>query len=54
MVGVDEAPILSANLWGDNYGSANTGRAQGNALVSASDFSGFGDLAHVATTTSQG
>ena len=43
VVGVEQAPILSASLWGDNYGSADTGRAQGNALVTLADLTGRGD-----------
>ncbi|MER9300882.1 BamA/TamA family outer membrane protein [Mesorhizobium sp. M0621] len=54
VVGVDEAPIFSASLWGDDYGSASTGKAQGNALVTLTDMTGFGELARLMGTFSEG
>lgn len=54
VVGVEQAPILSASLWGDNYGGSGTGRAQGNALVTLTDFTGLGDQTRFTGVFSEG
>lgn len=54
VVTVEQAPLLSVALWGDNAGSASTGRAQANAQASITDLSGYGDLTRLAGTASQG
>ncbi|WP_315833837.1 ShlB/FhaC/HecB family hemolysin secretion/activation protein [Bradyrhizobium prioriisuperbiae] len=54
VVGVDQAPIFSASVWGDNYGSRSVGRAQGNALVALTDVTGYGDLTRLSGVYSQG
>ena len=54
VVGVEQAPILSASLGGDNYGQTGTGRNQGNALVALTDLTGLGDQTHVMGSFSEG
>lgn len=54
VVGVEQAPVLSASVWGDNYGSRSVGRAQGNALVALTDVTGYGDLTRLSGVYSQG
>ena len=54
VVGVEQAPILSASLWSDNYGSVDTGRAQGNALVALADLTGLGDQTRFTGAFSEG
>ncbi|MET4716733.1 hemolysin activation/secretion protein [Bradyrhizobium japonicum] len=54
VVGVAQAPVVGGGLWGDNYGSANVGKAQGNGLISLTDVSGYGDLTRLSGTLSQG
>jgi hemolysin activation/secretion protein len=54
VVDVDQAPILSASAWGDNYGSAGTGRAQANVLVTLADLSGLGDQTRLTGSFSEG
>lgn len=43
VVGVEQAPIVSASLAGDNHGSPSTGHAQSNTLVTLTDLTGLGD-----------
>ncbi|MDJ1157024.1 ShlB/FhaC/HecB family hemolysin secretion/activation protein [Chelatococcus sp. SYSU_G07232] len=54
VIGVEQAPIFSATLWGDNSGSASTGRAAGNAQASLTDITGHGDLTRLSGTISEG
>ena len=54
VVGVEQAPILSASLGGDNYGQDGTGRNQGNALVALTDLTGLGDEMRFAGAFSEG
>lgn len=54
VVNVEQAPVLSASLWGDNYGSADTGRVQGNALVTLADLTGRGDRTRFTAGGSEG
>lgn len=54
IVGVEQQPVFSASVGGDNYGSASTGLAQGNASVTLTDLTGYGDLTGVAGTFSEG
>lgn len=54
IVGVEQAPVFSASVWGDNYGSRSVGRAQGNALVALTDVTGYGDLTRLSGVYSQG
>ena len=54
IVDVAQEPIFSAGVWGDNYGSASTGQAQGNALVTLTDLTGHGDLTQLNGTFSEG
>lgn len=53
-VDIREGPILSGMGWVDNYGDASTGRAQGNALLSVADATGFAERASVRATVSEG
>lgn len=43
IVGIEQAPVFSASLWEDNYGRADSSRAQSNALVTLTDLTGLGD-----------
>jgi len=54
VVGVEQAPILSALLGGDNYGGSDTGRAQGNAQVALTDLTGLGDQTRFTGAFSEG
>ena len=54
VVGVEQALILSTSLGGDNYGSSDTGRAQGNALVALTDLTGLGDQTRFTGVFSEG
>jgi hemolysin activation/secretion protein len=54
IVGVEQAPILSASLGADNYGQTGTGRNQGNALVALTDLTGLGDEMRFAGAFTEG
>ncbi|WP_245415461.1 ShlB/FhaC/HecB family hemolysin secretion/activation protein [Hoeflea marina] len=54
VIGVEQAPLLSASLWGDNAGSASTGRAEASAMVTITDLSGYGDRTQLTSTVSEG
>jgi hemolysin activation/secretion protein len=54
VVGVEQTPVLSASLWGNNFGDYSTGKAQGNASVNVTDLSGYGDLTQLTGTFSEG
>ncbi|MGD9480390.1 ShlB/FhaC/HecB family hemolysin secretion/activation protein [Shinella sp. G-2] len=54
IVAVEQTPLFSMNLWGDNAGSASTGRAQANAQATVTDLSGYGDLTRLTATASKG
>lgn len=54
MVDVAEEPVLSASLYGDNYGSPSTGRAQGHAQLAISDLTGRGELTQFGFSYSEG
>lgn len=53
-IDVDQAPILSGSLWGNNFGDPSTGRAQANAQLTITDLSGTGDLTRLSGVASQG
>lgn len=54
VVGVEQAPLWSAALWGDNYGGADTGRTQSNALVTLADLTGLGEQTRFTGIVSEG
>lgn len=54
IVGVEQAPIISGSVWGDNHGSVNTGREQGNLLVTLTDLTGRGDESQLFASAAQG
>lgn len=54
MVDVSEEPVLSASLYGDNFGSPSTGRAQGHAQIAISDLTGRGELTELGFSYSDG
>lgn len=54
LVDIEQQPVFSASVGGDNYGSASTGQAQGNALITLTDLTGYGDLTGLAGTFSEG
>lgn len=54
IVGVEQAPILSGSLWGDNQGSESTGREQGNMLVTLTDLTRHGDESNFLASASEG
>lgn len=54
IVGVQEAPRVSATLGGDNAGTPSTGSAEGSATVAFTDLTGFGDQTRLSTVDSQG
>lgn len=54
VIGVEQAPLFSASLWGDNAGSSSTGRAQANGQFVLTDLSGYGDVTRFTTTVSEG
>lgn len=54
IIGVEQTPLLSASLWGDNAGSPSTGKAEANGQVVMTDLSGYGDVTRFTTTLSEG
>lgn len=54
VVDVSEKPVLSAALFGDNFGSPSTGRAQGHAQLSISDLTGVGEFTQLGFSYSEG
>lgn len=53
-VDVEQTPVFSASLWGDNHGSPDTSRTQGNALATFADLTGHGDRARLTGIVSEG
>ncbi|QTK81975.1 Heme/hemopexin transporter protein huxB [Agrobacterium tumefaciens] len=53
-IGIEEGPLFSGHIWTDSFGSASTGRAEGNALVSLSDPLGYGEQFRFQSVASQG
>lgn len=51
---IKEGSLLSASVWGDNYGNRYTGALRGNALGSVNDAFGWGDQFTVLTTGASG
>ncbi|KAF0116041.1 MAG: hypothetical protein FD149_1453 [Rhodospirillaceae bacterium] len=51
---VEEAPIPAGLAWGGNYGQTSTGRVQGNALLTLSDVTGWGEQTRLQGTVSEG
>jgi hemolysin activation/secretion protein len=51
---VNEGPIFSGGLWGDNHGNYYTGAGRGNALLTANDPFGWGDRLSLLATLSDG
>lgn len=54
VIGVEQTPLLSASLWGDNAGSPSTGKAEANGQVVMTDLSGYGDITRFTTTITEG
>jgi hemolysin activation/secretion protein len=54
IIDVEQQPIVSAGVWGDNFGNASTGKAQSNALLTITDLTGYGDLTRLGGTFSEG
>jgi len=54
IVDVAEEPVLSGALFGDNFGSPSTGRAQGHAQLAISDLTGVGDFTQLGFSYSEG
>lgn len=53
-IGVEEGPLVTGEIWGDNFGSASTGKAQANALVSINDPLGYGEQLRFQGLASEG
>jgi hemolysin activation/secretion protein len=51
---VNEGPIFSGGLWGDNHGNSYTGAGRGNALLTANDPFGWGDRLSLLATLTDG
>ena len=54
VVDVEQAPIFSGQLSGDNSGSSSTGWVQANAGFALTDLTGYGELIQIFGTFSQG
>lgn len=54
IVDVEEDPVFSASLHGDNFGSPSTGKVQGHAQVVLSDATGRGELTRLGFSYSEG
>ncbi|WP_245468215.1 MULTISPECIES: ShlB/FhaC/HecB family hemolysin secretion/activation protein [unclassified Mesorhizobium] len=54
IVGVEQEPVFSASVWGDNFGSSSTGRARANAQATMTDVTGYGDLTSLSGNLSDG
>ena len=54
IVGVQEAPLVSATLGGDNAGTPSTGSGEGSATLALTDLTGLGDQTRLSTVDSQG
>lgn len=54
VIGIQQAPLFSASLWGDNAGSPSTGKAEANGQAVMTDLSGYGDVTRFTTTISEG
>jgi hemolysin activation/secretion protein len=53
-IGIEEGPMFSGQVWADNFGSASTGRAEGNVLFNFTDPWGYGEQFGLQNVTSQG
>lgn len=53
-VDATEGPLLTGNLWADNYGNYSTGKNQLNAALNLNDPSGLGDQATLSATVTEG
>lgn len=54
IVDVSEESVLSAAVFGDNFGSPSTGRAQGHAQIAISDLTGIGEFTQLGFSYSEG
>jgi len=54
VVGVEQAPIVSGSVWGDNQGSESTGREQASMLVTLTDLTRHADESSVLASASDG
>lgn len=54
IIDVDEGPLASGSLYGDNFGSPSTGREQGHAQLALNDVTGGGDLTQLGLSLSEG
>ncbi len=53
-VNADEGPLVTGNVWADNYGNRSSGTEQINALLNLNDPGGRGDHASLSATASEG
>lgn len=54
IVDVQQTPVFSATLSGDNAGSTSSGRPQVNGAVTLADVTGYGDLTRLFASVSEG
>jgi len=53
-VDVEEGPLFSGSVWGDNYGNRYTGTWRGNGMLSLNDPLRYGDQLYVLATGAEG
>lgn len=51
---VNEGPLFSGSVWGDNYGNRYTGSWQGNTMMNVNDPYGYGDQTSLLFTGAEG
>ena len=54
LIGIEEGTVFSGQVWGDNFGSASTGKAQANAVFNVTDLWGFGEEFRFQSLASEG
>lgn len=54
VIDVAEEPVFSGAIFGDNFGSPSTGKAQGHAQLTVADITGIGDFSRFGFSLSEG